>query len=356
MAKKYQNQLQITLSNQSDSLIQQLPDFANKYFDSLRNRNLSERTITQYAYDMLNFFDFLGKSAGYAQKNIKTMTASEVLDPLTIDDLNEYFKTLEYTYSTNAEGKTIKKKTSPSYRARKASSLRSFFRYYIKIKAISNALGELIESPKLPFKNIIILENNDVKRLLAAIKDTTNMSNRDKSVHDALELRDIAIIVLFLGSGIRVSELIGIDIQDVDFYNASIVINRKGGDIDEVYFNEEVEKALSEYVEHCRPSLLKSNQKETALFVSLQGTRLTTRAVEKLVKKYGTKAGLNIDLHPHSLRKTYGTTLYENSGDLLLVADALHHKSIETGRKFYIRSSEANKRRAAKYSTKIFEQ
>lgn len=344
----YQTELKKELRSRADKYIDTLPEFAKAYFDDLREQNKSERTIEQYAIDINIFFDWLKGTAGFKNKNINAMKASDIFDVLDIRDINEFTKTYSLV-------KDKSKYTSAAYRARKASSLRSFITYYCNINETNTALGKIISVPKITTKNIVAMDNEAVARLLDAVKDKTGYDKRTLILHNKVELRDYAILMLGLGTGLRVTEITGIDIDDVDFKEASIKISaRKGGDQDKVFFGPEVEEALKDYINNCRPTLLLDN-KENSLFVSNQGTRLTVRSVEMLTTKYAKKAGLNDNITPHVLRKTFGTSLYLNTGDIYLVADALHHSNIQTTARHYTKQSEEHKRIAAKESSKLFE-
>lgn len=351
MAKQYQNKLQLDLHNSAEDVIKLLPDFSRKYFDSLKNRNMSERTRLQYAYDIKKFFEFMENQAAFKDKNLKTMTAREIFENFTIEDINEYVKSIETVTGNNGEQYI----SSPEYKARKLSSLKSFIKYYYKIGDIDNSVADLIESPKIPDKNIVVMDKKDVERILKVVSTLDeNASTKDKNIFNKTWKRDYAIMTLFLGTGLRVSELVGIDMSDIDFYNASIVIVRKGGDEDEVFFGAEVEKALKEYINSCRENLIRKNPAEQALFVSKLGERISVRSIEKMVSKYSQKAGINNKITPHALRRTYGTNLYEETNDIYLVADALHHSSVETTKKHYAKMSSDHKRKAAKSSSSLF--
>ncbi len=349
----YQTELYSKLNTQADEVIKDMPDFARKFFYHLRDIGASPRTKLQYAYDMRRFFDFLGSSAGFAGKDLKAASASDILDNLTIDDIHEYMDTLEY-YNVQNGDKIEKRLSSPSLKARRISSLRSFYKYYFKIGEISNNLADLMDIPKIPDKQIVVMDKDQVARMLGAIKDTSGMSEGQIKRHEKIISRDFAIVMLFLGTGIRVSELVGIDATDIDFYNGSILVTRKGGDQDEVFFGPEVEDALLDYINNGRLLLIGDNTGERAFFLSMHHKRITTRQVENLVKNYATKAGINIDLSPHGLRRTFGTALYESTNDIYLVADALHHSSVETTKKHYARMSRDHKRLAARESSNLF--
>ena len=145
------------------------------------------------------------------------------------------------------------------------------------------------------------------------------------------------------------------NISDVDFYNASIIVTRKGGDQDEVFFGPEVEEALSDYLNTDRDALLGKNVNEKAFFISTKHNRISVRSVEEMIQGYAKKAGINTKVSPHALRRSFGTYLYDATGDIYLVADALHHSSVETTKKHYARMSKDHKRIAAKESSGLFD-
>ncbi len=155
-------------------------------------------------------------------------------------------------------------------------------------------------------------------------------------------------MTLFLGTGIRISELVGIDIKDVDFERNQFVVTRKGGNQERLAFGPEVRDALLEYLSE-RDQITPVTGHENALFLSMQRKRITTRAVENLVKKYAKLSTPLKRITPHKLRSTYGTMLYQESGDIYLVADVLGHKDVNTTRKHYAAISEDRRRTAAKY-------
>lgn len=352
---KYQDELYLQLDQKTNSLLSTLPSFVKKFFNHIKGQGMSPRTRLQYAYDIRKFFTFLEQSAGFQNVDLKGCTASEIMDRLTVEDIQEYMETLEYYQITGSDGKTETRLASPSAKARRISSLRSFYKYYFKIGDIQNNLADLMDIPKIPDKKIGVMDKSQVARILSAVTETEGLSETEIKRHKRIEKRDYAILMLFFGTGIRVSELVGIDVLDIDFYNDSLLVTRKGGDEDEVYFGTEVEAALLDYLENGRGELLAGNTKENAFFLSIQHKRLTVRSVELLIKNYAEKAGLNMKVTPHSLRRTFGTNLYEETSDIYLVADALHHSSVETTKKHYARMSKDHKRIAAKKSSTLFE-
>ena len=156
----------------------------------------------------------------------------------------------------------------------------------------------------------------------------------------------MALLTLLLGTGIRVSECVGLDIDDVDFKNNGIKIRRKGGYEAVIYFGDEVADALHDYLEkRCHLIPLEGHVK--ALFLSIQNRRITVRAVENLVKKYASNVTGLKKITPHKLRSTYGTALYRETGDIYLVADVLGHKDVNTTRKHYAAIEDDRRRKAA---------
>ena len=354
MAEEYQNDLQLSLDKKVRTIVNELPDFMSKFFKDLKTKGMSERTRLEYAYDMKRFMAFVSCQAGFKDVNLNACKASDILDVLTFDDIQEYLDTLNSHIHIDKNGNAKEILNSPSSKARKISSLRSLYKFYFRIGEINHNLSDLMDLPKIPDNNIVVMDKEQVSRILNAVSDTTNMSNGEIIRHNKIIKRDYAIMMLFFGTGIRVSELVGIDLDDIDFYNASLIITRKGGDQDEVYFPSIVEEAITDYVNSDRDILL-NGADSPALFISMQHKRMTVRSVQLMIKGYATKAGLNMKVTPHALRRTFGTNLYEETNDIYLVADALHHSSVETTRKHYANMSKEHKRIAANKSSTLFE-
>lgn len=350
----YKDEQYIKLNNLANEIITTLPGFAGKFFYHIKNQGMSMRTRLQYAYDMQRFFSWLQESAGFKDMDIKNLTAEETIGRLSIEDIQEYADTLEFTSpSSSNPGETHI--SAASTRARKISSLRSFYKYYFKIGEIEKDLASLIDVPKVEDKIKKPMDREQVARILGTVNDTDGMTDGEIKRHGKIVLRDTAIMMLLLGTGLRVSELVGIDVDDIDFYNASILVTRKGGGEDEVFFGPEVQDALAEYFDEGRPPLLVPEIEDKAFFLSMQHKRLTVRSVQKMIEGYAKKAGLNMKVSPHAMRRSFATNLYEETSDIYLVADALHHSSVETTRRHYAKMSEEHKRTAAKKSSTIFE-
>ena len=147
------------------------------------------------------------------------------------------------------------------------------------------------------------------------------------------------------------SECVGLNLNDVDFKNGGIRIHRKGGKEVTVYFGQEVEDALMDYLEE-RKHVIPEKGHEDALFLSLQRKRLAVRSVENLVKKYAKIVTPTKKITPHKLRSTYGTNLYRETGDIYLVADVLGHSDVNTTKKHYA-ALEDERRRSARNAVKL---
>ena len=204
-----------------------------------------------------------------------------------------------------------------------------------------------IQMPKVHEKPITRLEDDEVHKFLIAVENGNGLVGHEKGFHKHTKVRDVAIITLLLGTGIRVSECVGLDINDIDFKNNGIKVTRKGGNEMVVYFGDEVRDALENYLETSRAATTPLPDHENALFLSTQRKRMGVQAVENMVKKYARQVTPNKKITPHKLRSTYGTNLYKETGDIYLVADVLGHKDVNTTRKHYAAIDEDRRRQAA---------
>ncbi|MCI9142516.1 MAG: tyrosine-type recombinase/integrase [Lachnospiraceae bacterium] len=324
------------------AVLDTLPSFCRQFFRGIEEYT-SARTRLAYAYDLRLFFEFLHEqNAVCAKMDIREYPLS-LLDQLTRQDIEEY---LEYMTLYQKDGKDIT--NAERGKSRKLAALRSFYNYFYQSEMISSNPASLVALPKLHDKEIIRLEPNEVARLLDQVEDGTNLTKKEMEYHKKTKVRDVALLTLLLGTGIRVSECVGLDIRDVDFEVCGIKIRRKGGYEAVVYFGDEVETALLDYLEE-RERIIPVEGHEDALFLSLQNRRITVRAVENLVKKYASRVTTLKKITPHKLRSTYGTTLYQETGDIYLVADVLGHKDVNTTRKHYAAQQDERRRRAARY-------
>ena len=321
-------------------ILDTLPSFCKDFFRGIEPYT-STRTRLAYAYDIRLFFEFLHEKNSYCNKMEITEFPLSVLDMVHRTDIEEY---LDYMSLYQKDGKDITNEERG--KARKLSSLRSFYNYYFQNEQIEKNTAALVPLPKRPEKEIIRLEPNEVAILLDQVEDGTKLTKKELGYHKKTKVRDVALLTLLLGTGIRVSECVGLDLQDIDFDTGGIKIRRKGGYEAIVYFGEEVETALLDYLEQ-REHTIPAEGHENALFLSLQNRRMAVRSVENLVKKYTTRVTPLKKITPHKLRSTYGTELYKETGDIYLVADVLGHKDVNTTRKHYANIDEYRRHQAA---------
>lgn len=317
-----------------------LPSFCKQFFRGIQEHT-SSRTRLAYAYDIRVFFEYMQQNNSYCQKLKIEDFSMNILDQIKREDIEEY---LEYITFYEKEGKEITNQERG--KSRKLAALRSFYNYYFRAELIQSNPAALVPLPKQHEKEIVRLDADEVAILLDQAEEGTHLTKSQLKYHRKTKVRDVALLTLLLGTGIRVSECVGLNIGDVDFKNNGIKIRRKGGYEAVVYFGEEVETALHDYLEERYRSIPLEGQEE-ALFLSLQNRRISVRAVENLVKKYaGTVTSLK-KITPHKLRSTYGTSLYRETGDIYLVADVLGHKDVNTTKKHYAALEEERRRKAA---------
>lgn len=326
--------------------LKELPSFLSVFFRGIAETTAS-RTRIGYAYDLKIFFTFLSEEVPkFGGKPVNEFTLED-LALITVDDIEEYVDYLSY-YIKRVNNKTIEYQNEECGKSRKISSIRTMFSYFYKKRVLKSNPSELIDMPKIHDKQIIRLEVNEIANLLDEVETGDHMTERQKKIHEYTKKRDLAIITLLLGTGMRVSECVGINMTHLDFDVGGVKITRKGGDQVVLYFGDEVEEALLDYLDE-RQQITPIDGHEDALFLSLQRRRITDRAIQVLVKKYASFAVGLKKISPHKLRSTYGTRLYRESGDIYLVADVLGHADVNTTKKHYAAIDEDKRRSAAKY-------
>lgn len=339
----YHEQSQIDQTLRLREVLKTLPPFVKDYFRAMEPKS-SARTRINYAYDIRVFFHFLMENNPvYKNYTIDRFTPQDLenLEPVDIEEYLEYLK----VYKRDEDGELIT--NGEKGLARKMSALRSFYGYYFKHRIIQKNPTLLVDMPKLHDKAIIRLDTDEVALLLDFVESAgEHLTGQALNYYKKTRDRDIAILTLLLGTGIRVSECVGLDVEDLDFKNDAVKVTRKGGNEMFVYFGEEVEKALLDYLE-VRETITPVAGHEHALFYSIQRKRMGVQAVENLVKKYAKHITSTKKITPHKLRSTYGTALYRETGDIYLVADVLGHKDVNTTRKHYAAIGDERRRKAA---------
>ncbi len=349
---EYTEKINLENKKKLQELLKELPKFCSDFFRYLDTRNTSSRTRLSYGYDIRIFFEFIQENNPVYKKMSMHDMPINVLDEMTPVDIEEYLSYLSYYEKRDGQAMTNGEKG----KSRKLSAIRTMYNYYFKKEFIKTNAPSMIDTPKKHKENIIRLDKDEVADLITTAQSGENLTARQLAAHQKTKYRDIAILTLLLGTGIRVSECVGLDIADVSFKNSCMRVVRKGGNESTIYFGDEVADALLDYLELEREGLAQkaTPEHQNALFLSLKYSRLTTRSVEKLVKKYTGAANINKKITPHKLRSTYGTNLYKETGDIYLVADALGHKSVETTRQHYAAIDDDRRRLAGKFSGSIF--
>ena len=346
--RNYHEQTDMANIRKLREILKTLPPFAKDYFRAVEPTT-STRTRISYAYDIRVFFRFLIEE-NPSYKNYQTTDFQVAdLDKLQAVDIEEYEEYLKLYQRDDEDGAAVSVTNGEKGLKRKMSALRSFYAYYYKRQMIQTNPTVFVDMPKLHDKAIIRLDADETARLLDFIEHGgDSLTGQRKVYYEKTKERDLAIVTLLLGTGIRVSECVGLDVTDVDFNNNGIKVTRKGGSEMIVYFGEEVEQALKNYIEGSRRLVIPQTGHERALFYSTQNRRISVGAVENLVKKYSRQVTPLKKITPHKLRSTYGTTLYQETGDIYLVADVLGHKDVNTTRKHYAAQDDNRRRRAAK--------
>lgn len=338
----YQEQLHIENTMKLRNILTTLPAFCRDFFRAIEDTS-SIKTRISYAYDIRIFFNYLIDN-NPVYRNHSTLDFKladlDLLTPVDIEEYQEYIKVYsnkDTLYTNNEKGIS-----------RKISSLRSFFKYYHRHNLIHIDPTSLIATPKIHEKAIVKLEIDEVAQLLELVENGgESLSGQALRYHEKTKLRDLAILTLLLGTGIRVSECVGIDINHMNFKDNSLLITRKGGNQTVLYFGSEVEEALKNYIYNDRKYINTLESHEDALFLSTQRKRIGVQAIENMVKKYTRLITPNKNITPHKLRSTYGTNLYKETGDIYLVADVLGHKDVNTTKKHYAAIDEERRRKAA---------
>lgn len=339
MAKTYKEMHKIKLRRKIDEFLQELPDFWSIYIRGRENR-LSENSMLSYCYKMRVFLLYLKNSNSYFGKKEITDYTLEDMDLLQTADIDQFAHWLAYN---DGEIERVNCKNSVE---RYLACLNQFWSYNLQRGYLSHNPLSVMDRFKPKDEPIIYLHPDEENQFLNTIAYGTGLSKRQQVYHEKNMIRDMAICHLFLYTGIRISELVGIDVQHINFSEHYVMITKKGDERKKVYFSDITESYLLDYLKirhnyHPAPTDLDYD----ALFLSLRGTRLSVRAIEKLVKKYFIAGVPNKDenITPHKLRSTFAMNMLHETGDIALVSEQLGHKSMNTTRR-YARSTDEDQK------------
>lgn len=293
------------------------PDFVNSFLDyTITILNKSPNTVKEYNYDIANFLKYIKKQfkltdeADLKEIKINDMDIS-ILKKITLQDIHGYISYM-----------AIDLKSSPATRARKISAIRVFFKYLTsKAKIIDVNPAQDLETPKLGKRMPRYLSLEESKKLLNVSQDDTDRNS----------IRDHAIITLFLNCGMRLSELVGINISNIDFSESRMTVIGKGNKERTIYLNKACMNALKDYLS-IRPHDTVKNDSRDALFLSERKERISNRTVQNIVKNELARAGLDTTKYSvHKLRHTAATLMYQYGDvDIRALQELLGHESIST--------------------------
>ena len=297
--------------------IEDNPGFLNSFLDYTATiLNKSQNTVKEYNYDLNTFLKYIlyhfkmTNEKDLKQISIRNMSL-ETVSKITLDDIHSFLFYLTNTYNSKA-----------ATRARKVSSIRVFFNYLCnKTGLIEKNPAQNLETPKLDKRIPKYLTLDDSKKLLEAVND---MDDRNKE-------RDYAIITLFLNCGMRLSELVGINIKDINFNDQKLNVIGKGNKERTIYLNSACMNAVNKYLAVRPHDNVKYDSKD-ALFLSERRERISNRTVQYIVKQELKRAGLDTNKYSvHKLRHTAATLMYKYGNvDIRALQELLGHESIST--------------------------
>ncbi len=265
-------------------------EYISEFLHYLKDiKNYSDLTIDSYSKDLEEFNCFTNK------------------DLLTVDK-NNIKNYLKFLFDKNSSSKTV---------SRKISTLKSFYKYYKAKGEITINPASNIKYPKLDKNLPKFIPYNELENLITVSKEGT------------FSERNNLIIELMYATGVRVSELVNITLDDIDFQNKQINICGKGSYERVVYYNTETDKAMNKYLTNLRKELLKGRENKY-LILNKDGEKITTRGIAKIIDNLINKVSIKIKVSPHTLRHTFATHLLDNGCDLRSVQELLGHKNINT--------------------------
>lgn len=329
-------------------LLKDMPVLVADYIRSIET-STSALTRLNYVYDMRLFLRFLHEEqVDFGDKEPRDFNEND-FGRVSLRQMEMYQSYLvQYVSADSDKSETpIVVRNANVSISRKIASLRSFYKYLFKHGYIQSNEAAKLSMPKITEKAFVYLERDEINKMLDAIDSGEGFSDRQKAHLEHVRTRDHAIFLMLTGCGIRESELVGLNIEDIDLNESKFLVTRKGGNQAILYLPESVASALKDWMRQ-REEIIPLPGHESALFLSRERARISVRAVQVLVKKY---ASVSLTLNqkkiaPHRLRATYATNLYRKTNDIYAVSKTLGHKSIETVRK-YARESDDTFRKAS---------
>ena len=325
----------------------QLPEFVSDYILYLKYQKKELRTQIEYAKDIELFFEFLLKDGVVERETVQEIVPEDMrrIKPIDIMNFLDYLTLYKKTY-LSPTGKTIVQQFSNSDvgKSRKMATLHEFFAYLLNEEIIEKDVSKKIDvkvNRNISIKNRLTPE--DMRRFYDAILEDWNITNDREYIYaQKLKFRDYIMVLLLSYTGIRISELVSLDIGDIGIEEQAMVVTRKGGKQDKIDLPTAIIDDLKEYLRQ-REQL---HVPTKALFVSLHKKRIDPKTVRAMLDKYRKRAGIHMKITPHVFRRTFGTEHYNRYRDMYLTAQIIGHNTAETTRKFYADPANERKRKS----------
>ena len=306
-----------------------LPPFCRLYFDYSESK-MSAKTLSVRSFTLKSFFKFI----------IENIDEFKHLS--TVDFSLGYVKQIKTEHIEMFKQNFIDNGLKLSVANNNVSTVRAFFKFYVDKRYVSFNPAQGVPHDKRKRLPIVKLSEQEATAFLQAISHDKREENNVHMINDWIVKRDKTIMILFLGTGIRISELIGLNTHDVDFANSQFTVTLKGGKSGTIYMNDYVKEHLQKYFDY-----KKFNHEQNApLFASQTHDRICTVTLTDIIKKYAKWAGINKKVTSHTLRKTFGCNIYNATGDIFMTAKLLNHVDVATTTKHYVDIDEDKKRDA----------
>jgi len=285
-----------------------MDELIERYVNYLRyERNASPHTVRNYRSDLLQFRDYLAEGRATAAVDVRSVDALRIRGFLSI------------LFSRQEKKSSI---------ARKLSAVRAFFKFLKREGVLAENPSTLVSTPKQDKTLPRIMTEEEMNTFLDAVAEATKTG-------ELAMRRDRALLEMLYASGLRVSELVGLDLRSVNFGDCMVLVRGKGRKERIVPFGSKAKQALEDYLP-VRQRILQERKKsgQQALFLNVWGERLTTRSVDRLVKKYVRHYGPAVKVSPHSLRHAFASHLLTEGADLRAIQEMLGHASLSTTQKY----------------------
>ncbi len=342
-------------SDKTDEILEELPAFVGQFVANQAGKNRAALTIKGYVTDIRVFLRFLIEKKYFSGVSFIKDITPEMLSTLSILDCDAFKKYMNNYKKRAEDGSIISVSNDAPGQARKLSAVRSLYTFLFKVNYIEKDRSKRIEMPKIDKKAVVHINLEGISELFDTVNSGEGLSKRQQAYNESFKKRDVAIIAVLLGTGIRESELIGLDFEDVDRRTRVIRVVRKGHKEAWINLPEYSYDALADYMDNSRSKITPMKGSESAVFLSSQRKRLSARALQDLVKKYANAAQLfnASSISVHKLRSTYATELLRASeNNLLMVSKNLGHEQLQTTLR-YTAEDENNSKNAALKIEKI---